>query len=197
MIFIDKYPTTKTSQEEEMELKMELVSLVSTALKKTSEERRKTSEERKDKLILTSNQIETIISKVREFNFENSKAGVATLEGIIEIALLDVADDPEIKSILSQQLEIYRAKQLEFKNSEECIVAQEIYKTHPSVMEKIMKAFDIERIDKKEDGTLDFYCKCDDSKFIARKNDNAIIKTKGGKTTIEMSNLDQYENVME
>ena len=39
MSFINEYPTNKTAQEEELELKMKLESLIRTALRKTSQER--------------------------------------------------------------------------------------------------------------------------------------------------------------
>lgn len=188
MSFINEYPTNKTAQEEELELKMKLESLIRTAL-------RKTSQERTEGLILTDEQIEKIVSRVRRLSFDNSKRGASSLEGIINRALHG-SNDPEIESILSQQSKIYRAKQAEFRKSEEYEVAQEINKTHPDVIEKIMLAFDIAVCEEKEDGTVEMYCSCDESRLISSKHDNAVIKTKDGKTTIKVLEPDNSEKTL-
>ena len=144
---------------------------------------------------LTDEQIEKIVSRVRRLSFDNSKRGASSLEGIINRALHG-SNDPEIESILSQQSKIYRAKQAEFRKSEEYEVAQEINKTHPDVMEKIMLAFDIAVCEEKEDGTVEMYCSCDESRLISSKHDNAVIKTKDGKTTIKVLEPDNSEKTL-
>lgn len=185
MSFINEYSTNKTAKEEEIELKMKLESLIRTALKKTSQERTKG-------LKLTDKQIEKIVSRVRNISFDNSKRGASSLEGIIYRALQD-SNDPEMESILFQQSKIYAEKQAKFRRSEEYIVAKKINKTHPKVMDKIMQAFDIAVCDEKEDGTVEMYCSCDESRFISSKHDNAVVKTKDGKTTIEVLESDNSE----
>lgn len=179
MSFIDEYPTIKTPQEE-MELKTNLVSLIRSGLKKTAQERTKG-------LVLTEEQIEKIISKVKELKFD--RISTATLGGIIDRALKN-SNDPEIQSILAQQLKVFNAKQSEFKKSEEYEAAQEIIKNHPNLKNKIMTAFDISMIEEKEDGTLNMYCYCDESKFISCKYDNAAIVTREGKATIKILEID-------
>ena len=59
-----------------------------------------------------------------------------------------------------------------------------------------MLAFDIAVCEEKEDGTVEMYCSCDESRLISSKHDNAVIKTKDGKTTIKVLEPDNSEKTL-
>lgn len=187
MSFIKEYPTMKTPEEEALELKARLENLIRTALMNTAKER-------KNGLMLSESEIRLIVSGIRKLSFDNSKNGVVTLEGIIN-RVLHNSNDPSIKSILSRMSKIYNEKQNEFMGSEEYVVAQEVYKKHPGVMEKIMLAFDIASCEEQEDGTVKMYCKCDESRCISITHDKFVVITKNGKTYIRETENDESKKV--
>ena len=186
MQFMNNYPTSKTAQEEEMEIKIKLESLIRKAMKRTAETRT-------EGLKLTDEQIENVVSKIRELKFDRSQnLTVISLEGIIDKAL-EGSNDPEIMLIKSQQSAIYRNKQQKFEQSEEYMVAQEMLKKHPNIAGKIMKAFDIGAAHKREDGTIKINISCDEARLISSKYDNAAVCIKNGIITIETEESDKSE----
>lgn len=170
----------------------ELANCIRVALKKTSDERT-------EGLKLTKSQISKIISLIRKFKFDkNAKKKIFSLEGVINEVLKD-SEDSEIKSILSQQSEIYNQKQSEFKNSDEYKVAIEIckiYEKYPSLDNKFndfLNSFKIASCEHAEDNNIHLTCQCDESRLISYKNSNAVFIICDGKLSLKPVTAEKSE----